>query len=128
MTLYELDMLRTIVQVVAFAIGGALGILWTVRTGFFSLQKRTVTTLQDTVTALEERVAQLEQKLFDYETRNSELEGMVEGKDKAIAELIAGVAESRLCVKAWSCPDHEPPIKPPKRRRLSDANFDPVGE
>ena len=124
MSALDLDIVRTIAYTVALAIGGAVGILWTIRSGFFTLQKRTVETLKETLSALEMRVDQLEQKVREYEQRNSELEGMVEGKDRAIAELIAQVAKSGLCGKAWECVHRVVPVEKPKRQHTASKPLD----
>lgn len=110
MTALNLDTIRTVVEVVAVAIGAAIGILWTIRTGFFTLQKRTVDTLKEAVAALEEKVAILEKRLTEYEKRNRELEGMVEGKERVISEIIASITESGLCEKAWTCVERVVPV------------------
>lgn len=117
----DLDVIKTVAQILALAIGGAAGVLWTLRTGFFTLQKRTVETLKETVAALDGRVVQLEEKIQEYEQRNSELEGMVEGKDRAIAEIIAGVAKSGLCASAWDCERRVIPVEKPRRKTHAES-------
>ena len=100
---YQLDMLRTVVQVVAFAVGGAVGLLWAIRTGWFTLNRSTMDALKENISALEQRVECLETKLTEYERLTEELEGEVAGKNRAIAEMVAAIGESRMCAKAWTC-------------------------
>jgi len=119
MTTYQLDEIRTILQIVAFAVGSAFGVLWTIRTGFFQLNSRTMTTLKEAIAALEEKVAVLEAKIQEYDKRNKELEGMVEGKERIISEIITSITESGLCEKAWDCDERIVPVDHIKTRRTS---------
>jgi hypothetical protein len=112
----DLDLVRTVLEIVGITIGGAMGVLWTVRTGFFTLQKRVVETLKEAVEALETRVGQLEAEVQKAQIQRQELEGVIEGKEKVITDIILSVTESGLCENAWSCDNRIVPVDHIKSR------------
>ena len=71
------------VQLVIFAVGGAVGVLIAARNGWFKLQKDTAVMYQDALDAMETRVHDLETRVGSLEKTNQELRGEVEGKEAA---------------------------------------------
>lgn len=113
---------KLVVEALALAVGGALGILFAIRNGWFKMQKDTVDTYKDAIEALELKVEDLEGRMRSLEDKNKELEGEVEGKDRVIEELVAAISASGLCQRAWEpCPNRIIPvdgaIKLPRRGR-----------
>ena len=108
---YTLDMVRTLVQVVAFAIGGTIGLLVAIRSGWFKMNKETLETYKEALNAMDVKIQELEKRIKQLEEKNNELQGELEGKDLVIEELIDAVAESGLCQKAWECHERIIPLK-----------------
>lgn len=116
------DGLTTAIEVIVIAVGAAIGILWTVRTGFFTLQKRTVESYKEALdsaaannTELMQRVSVLESKVHDFgrklramEAENEKLRATVVSKEGAIAEMLAAVAVAGVCGRV-ECADRIPP-------------------
>jgi hypothetical protein len=57
--------------------------------------------LKEAIDALELKVTGLEERLTDYETRNVELSGVVEGKDRVIGEILAAIIK----ISVGLCPE-----------------------
>ena len=118
MSVETLDLIRTVVQVIAFAVGGALALVWGIRGGFIRLQHETVDTYKEAIAAMELKMAELEARVAHLEQKNEELMGELEGKELVIAELVREITESGLCKKAMRCVDREVPMA--RRRRHTE--------
>ena len=131
------DIIKLAVEGVLFGAGAGLMLLFAVRNGIFSVQKDTVSTYKDMVevgaearadlearvAALEIEVKELSRLLSAATSRADELQGMVEGKDAAITEMMVAVAKSTLCSSAFDCPNRKVPLpKTTGRRRRAVTN------
>jgi predicted RNase H-like nuclease (RuvC/YqgF family) len=80
----------------------ALGFLvW--KRALLDVQSKAMQVQADALEVYETRISQLEAAVGELKAENQRLQGIIEGKDSAVTDLVEAIASANVCLNAASC-------------------------
>lgn len=92
---------------VLFGVGVTLFLMW--RFALLKGQSEAMKVQADTIKALNDRIDQLETDRLSDRAEIDRLRGVVEGRERAMVDLVEAIAEAKICENAPGCPNRRQP-------------------